>query len=78
MFDKKSARCVIERKATPNQQLPKELHKSIIRNFEIRKLYSSFKDNTWGVDIVEMQLISKFNKGIRFLLYVSIIFSKCI
>ena len=39
-------------------------------------MYSSFKDNIWGVDLANMQLLSKFNKGFRFLLYVIDIFSK--
>ena len=33
-------------------------------------------DNIWGADLADMQLISKFNKGIRFLLSVFNIFSK--
>ena len=33
-------------------------------------------DNIWGADLADMQLISKFNKGIRFLLCVFNIFSK--
>ena len=32
------------------------------------KVYSSFRDNIWGVDLADMQLLSKFNKGFRFLL----------
>ena len=39
-------------------------------------MYSSFKDNTWGVDLADMQLISKHNKGIRYLLCVIDLFSK--
>ena len=39
-------------------------------------MYSAFKDNIWGVDLADMQLISRFNKGIRFLLCVIDIFSK--
>ena len=39
-------------------------------------VYSGFKDNILGADIDEMQLISKFNKGFRFLLFVIDIFSK--
>ena len=39
-------------------------------------MYSSFKDNIWGVDLADMQLLSKFNKGFRFLLCVINIFSK--
>ena len=57
-------------------QLAKELHKLIIRNFKKRAVYWGFKDNIWGADLPEMQLISKFNKGFRFLLYVIDIFSK--
>ena len=33
------------------------------------KVRSFFIDNIWGADLVDMQLLSKFNKGIiRFLL----------
>ena len=39
-------------------------------------MYSSFKDNIWGVDLADMQLLSKFNEGFRFLLCVIDIFSK--
>ena len=59
-----------------NKQLANELHKPIIRKFEKRKVYSTFKDNIWGVDLADMQLLSKYNKGIRFLLCVIDIFSK--
>ena len=59
-----------------NVQLAKELHKPIIRKFEKRTVYSRFKDNIWGFDLADMQLISKFNKGFRFLLCVIDIFSK--
>ena len=33
-------------------------------------------DNIWGADLTDMQLISKFNKGFRFLLCVINIHSK--
>ena len=59
-----------------NQQLPDELHRPIIKNFKRRKVYFSFKDNIWGVDLADMQLISKHNKGIRYLLCVIDLFSK--
>ena len=39
-------------------------------------MYSGFRDNIWGADLADMQLISKFNKGFRFLLCVIDIFSK--
>ena len=59
-----------------NTQLANELHKPIIRKFKKRKVYSSFKDNIWGVDLADMQLISKHNKGMRYLSYVIDLFSK--
>ena len=59
-----------------NIQLAGELHKPIIRKFKKRKVHSSFRDNIWGVDLADMQLLSKFNKGFRFLLCVIDIFSK--
>ena len=39
-------------------------------------MHSSFRDNIWGVNLADMQLLSKFNKGFRFLLCVIDIFSK--
>ena len=56
--------------------LAKELHKQVIRNFKKRTVYSRSKDNVWGAYLADMQLISKFNKGFRFLLCVIDIFSK--
>ena len=60
----------------PNQQLVNELHKPVIKKIKRRKVYSSFKYNIWGADLADMQLISKFNKEIRFLLCVIDIFIK--
>ena len=59
-----------------NKELAEELQKPIIRRFEKRKVQSSFIDNTWGADLADMQLLSKFNKGFRFLLCVIDIYSK--
>ena len=65
-FDKKTAGSGI--KSIPkNEQLAEELHKPIIRKLK-KEVYSAFKDNIWGADLADMQLISKFNKGFRFLL----------
>ena len=75
-FDKTSAGSIVNIPLEFNEQLAKELHKSIIRKFKKRKVYSRFKDNIWGADLADMQLISKFNKGFRFLLCVIDIFSK--
>ena len=53
-----------------------ELHKTIIRKFKKRKVYSSFRDNIWVVDLADMQSLSKYNKGNKYLLCAIDIFSK--
>ena len=71
LFDRKSKGSGLE-----NTQLANELHKPIIKKFKRRKVYSSFKDNIWGVDLADMQLISKYKKRIKYLLCVIDLFSK--
>ena len=39
-------------------------------------MYSFFRDNIWGVDLANMELLSKCNKGIRYLLCSFNLFSK--
>ena len=46
-----------------NQQLAEELYKPIIRKFEKWKAYLIVKDNIWGADYANLQLISRFNKS---------------
>ena len=41
--------------------LADELHKPVIKKFKKRKVYSQFKDNIWGVDLADMQSLSKKN-----------------
>ena len=59
-----------------NIQLADKVHRPIIRKFKKREVYSSFRDNIWGADLADMQLLGKFNKGFRFLLCVIDIFRK--
>ena len=73
-FDKKSSGRGIANE--PNYQIANELHKPIIRKFTKRKVYSSFRDNIWGVDLADMQSLSKYNKGIKYLLSAIDLFSK--
>ena len=79
-FDKKSvgsgAKHVNTKLIPQNEQLADELHKSIIRKFKKRKVYSAFKDNIWATDLVDMQLLNRYNKEIRFLLCAIDTFSK--
>ena len=72
-FDKKSSGSGI---TEPNYQLADERHKPIIRKLKKRKVYSSFRDNIWGVDLADMQSLSKYNKGIKYLLCAIDLFSK--
>ena len=82
VFDKKSSGSVVaaslasKSSTKPNYQLANDLHRQIIRNFKRQKVYSSFRDNIWGVDLADMQSISKCNKGIKYLLCAIDLFSK--
>ena len=75
-FDKKSQGRGLVNNSKGNVQLANELHKPIIKKCRKRKVYSLFRDNIWRADLADMQLLSKFNKGFRFLLCVIDIFSK--
>ena len=54
--------------------MAEELHKPIIKQFK-KEVYSSFKNNFEGVDLADVQLISKFTKRTTLQLYVIDIFS---
>ena len=73
-FDKKSSGSGIVNE--PNYQLANELHKPIIRKLKKRKVYSSFRDNIWGIDLADMQSLSKYNKANKYLLCAIHFFSK--
>ena len=76
-FDKKTVGDPVKNEIMQNEEMGEELHKAIIREFEKWKVQSCFID-IWGADLADMQLLSKLNKGIRFLLCVVAIYSKCI
>ena len=46
------------------------------RKFQRLKVFSSYRNNIWSFDLAGMQLLSKYNKGVRFLLFVIDIYSK--
>ena len=64
-FDKTSSGGMIANNKE-NIQLSDELHKPIIKKFRKIKVYCSFRDIFWGVDLADMQSLSKFNKEFRF------------
>ena len=80
VFDKKSAGGgfkKLKNTTKPSSSiLADELHKPIIRKFNERKVYSQFKDNIWGVDLADMQSLSRKNIGIKYLLCAIDLFSK--
>ena len=70
-FDKKLTGSGFEKlknTARNSSILADELHKPIIKKFNQRKVYSQFKDNIWGVDLADMQSLSRKNKGIFYAL----------
>ena len=75
IFDKKSKGSGIFANE-PNYQFANELHKPIIRKFKKMKVYSSFRDNIWRVDLAVMQSLNKYNTGIKYLLCAIDLFSK--
>ena len=50
--------------------------KQLLENLKKRKVYSYLRDNIWGVDLPDMQSLSKYNKGIKYLLCAIDLFSK--
>ena len=66
-FDKNPAGSSVNTHAN-DEKIAKELQKAIINFFKKRTVYSGFKDNIWGADLGQIQSISKFNIGFRFLL----------
>ena len=82
-FDETSMGSGIARDRTKSSSLERsssiladELHKPVIKKFNKRKAYSQFKDNKWGVDLVDMQSLSRKNKGIKYLLCAIDLYSK--
>ena len=57
------------------QHVTNDLHNPIIKEFKKCEVYS-FKGSIWGADTADMQLISKYNKGVGFLFCVIDIYGK--
>ena len=53
-----------------------ERHKPSISKFNKRKVYSQLKDNIWGVDLADMESLSRKNKGVKYLLCAIDLYSK--
>ena len=79
-FDKKSVGSGFKKLKNTTKSntliLADELHKPIVKKFDKRKVYSQFKDNIWGVDLADMQSLSRKDKGIKYLLCAIDLYSK--
>ena len=53
-FDKKTIGGTVKNENISNKELAEELHKSIIRKFNKRKVHSPFIDNIWSADLADM------------------------
>ena len=62
-FDSKSVGSGINKEKSRPLILADELNKPFIRKFKKRKVYSQCKYNIWGVDLANMQSLSRKNKG---------------
>ena len=71
-FDKKLLVVVLKMKIFLIKNYQKNYTNQLLENV----IHSPFIDNIWGADLTDMQLISRFNKGIRFLLCVIDTYSK--
>ena len=59
-----------------SNELANELHKPIRHKFPKRKVFAKNIDDIWAADLVEMNTLSKFNKGYKYLLTVIDVFRK--
>ena len=76
-FDKKSTGSSVNIPLEFNEKLAEELHKPIIRKFNIKeKFILDLKIIFRGADLADMQLINKLNKRFRFLQSFIDIFTK--
>ena len=67
-FDEKSIGGGVKKLKDSSSILADELNETVIKKFNKRKVYSQFKDNILGVDLADMQSLSKKNKTIKYLL----------
>ena len=75
LIDKTSAGSGVNMHAN-NEKLAEELHRPIIRGLKKRTVYSGFKDNIFGANLADSQMIRMFNEILTFLMYLIDIFSK--
>ena len=73
LADKSTAGSGVNTKLTPQNQ---QLAKPIVKKLQKRKVHAAFKNNICCADLADMKLLSRYNKGIKFLLCVIDIYHK--
>lgn len=63
-------------KTNLTNKLADELHHRVVKSFPKRRVYVHSIDQTWAVDLIDMQPYSKQNKHYKYLLAVIDVFSK--
>ena len=58
---KKTSGSGIKNENVSNKELAEELHKSIIKTFNKRKVHSLFIDNSWGADLLISNLMNNLD-----------------
>lgn len=56
--------------------LAQELHEPVIKKLKKNKLYPRSNDNVWAADFAEMESLSSFNRGVKYLLYTIDVFTE--
>ena len=69
-----SGRAILLKRIKFANVLDEELHKQIRKKFDRRRVKVSGIDEIWAADLIDMQALSKQNKGIKYLLTVIDIF----
>ena len=70
-FDKKTGS-----RASVNEELAEEFHKTVKKKFKRRRVYARFKDNIWAADLAEMGSLSSKIRNVKYLLCVIDVFTK--
>ena len=65
-----------KRGAIVHEELAQELHKSVVKTFKRRKVFTRVKNNIWEGNLAEMGSLSFKNRDVEFLLCMIDIFTK--
>ena len=67
---------ILLKKIKFTNEIAEEHHKPVSKKFDRRRVNVNSIDEIWAADLIDMQVFSKQNKGIKYLLTVIDVFSK--